>query len=106
MTFKNPQANAICECLHQTIGNLLCTLLHTNPPQNIADTNHLMDTALATVSYPARLALHHTLKVTPGTLVFQQDMLLDIPLTADFELLWQHRQVGIDKTSYKKIMPA
>lgn len=96
-TVKNPQANAICERLHQTVGNSLRTLLHTNPPQNTDDANHLMDTALATASYAARSALHHTLKVTPGALVFRRDMLLDIPLTADFELLRQRRQVVIDR---------
>ena len=33
---KNPQANAICERMHQTVGNVLRTLLHGEPPQNIA----------------------------------------------------------------------
>ncbi len=28
MTSKNPQANAICEHMHQTVGNVLRTLLH------------------------------------------------------------------------------
>jgi hypothetical protein len=30
---KNPQANAICERMHQTVGNVLWTLLHGQPPQ-------------------------------------------------------------------------
>ena len=29
---KNPQANAICEQMHQTVGNVLQTLLHGEPP--------------------------------------------------------------------------
>ncbi len=29
---KNPQSNAICERMHQTVGNILCTLTHSNPP--------------------------------------------------------------------------
>ena len=33
---KNPQSNAICEQMHQTVGNVLRTLLHGEPPQNIA----------------------------------------------------------------------
>ncbi len=29
---KNPQSNAICERMHQTVTNVLRTLVHTNPP--------------------------------------------------------------------------
>jgi len=34
-TSKNPQSNAICERMHQTVGNVLQTLVHANPPQNM-----------------------------------------------------------------------
>jgi hypothetical protein len=34
-TSKNPQSNAICERIHQTVNNVLRKLVHTNPPQNI-----------------------------------------------------------------------
>ncbi len=30
---KNPQSNAICERMHQTVTNVLRTLVHTNPLQ-------------------------------------------------------------------------
>ena len=96
-TVKNPQANSICERLHQTIGNNLRTLLHTNPPNNINDANLLIDTALATAGYSARAAMHHTLKISPGALVFHRDMLLDIPVISDLQLLQQRRQTLIDK---------
>ena len=32
-TSKNPQSNAICERMHQTVTIVLRTLVHTNPPQ-------------------------------------------------------------------------
>ena len=32
---KNPQSNAVCERMHQTLGNVLRTLLHGEPPRNI-----------------------------------------------------------------------
>jgi hypothetical protein len=32
LTSKNPQSNAICERMHQTVTNVLRTLVHTNPP--------------------------------------------------------------------------
>jgi hypothetical protein len=43
-TIKNPQVNAICERVHQTIANILRAHLHVHPPQNIADANAIMDT--------------------------------------------------------------
>ncbi len=35
-TAKNPQSNAVCERMYQTVGNVLRPLLHGEPPQNIA----------------------------------------------------------------------
>ena len=34
-TSKNPQANSICERMHQTVGNILHVNIHSNPPQNM-----------------------------------------------------------------------
>ncbi len=34
-TSKNPQSNTICERMHQTVNNVLRTLVHTYPPQNM-----------------------------------------------------------------------
>ena len=83
--------------MHLTAGNTLWTLLHVNPPQNMEDVNHLMDTTLATATYSACAAIHSTLNISPGALVFHRDMLLDIPLIADLYLLRQQRQALIDR---------
>jgi transposase InsO family protein len=95
-TVKNPQANAICERMHQSITNSLRALLHTNPPQNVESAHLLMDTALQTAAYATRVATHGTLKISPGAMIFQRDMILDIPIIADLELLRQRRQAAID----------
>ena len=49
--------------MHQTVGNLLRTLflLHTNPPQNLADANALLESALVTASRAPRATVYHTL---------------------------------------------
>jgi transposase InsO family protein len=47
----NPQANAICEQMHQVVGNILRTLLHINPPQDMDNAEALVDYALATASH-------------------------------------------------------
>ena len=46
-TSKNPQANAVCERMHQTVANVLQTLLHGNRPASETHANEIMDEALA-----------------------------------------------------------
>ena len=91
-TVKNPQANAICERLHQTVTNILRPLLHIHHPRDINQANLIMDTALQTASYSARTAIHHTLQTTLGAFAFHRDMLLNIPVIADLQLLRDKRQ--------------
>jgi hypothetical protein len=48
-TSKNPQSKVICERMHQTVNNVLRTLVHTNPPINMTQA---IDDALATAMHP------------------------------------------------------
>ena len=96
-TVKNPQANAICERLHQTIGDVLRTTLYENPPEHVLEARHMIDTALATAAYAARSSLHSTLGLSPGAIVYNRDMLLDIPVLADLAALKDKRQEVIRK---------
>jgi len=96
-TSKNPQANSICERMHQTVGNILRALQSMQPPAGVEDANRLVDTALANCVFATRAALHGTLKGSPGSLVFGRDMLLDIPLIADWNLIREWRQQIIDQ---------
>jgi hypothetical protein len=89
MTVKNPQANAVCERMHQTIKDSLRTICHSNPPQNVVTAVELVDTVLASASYASRTAVHRTLGVLPGALVFGRDMLLPIPVLTDYNLIRQ-----------------
>ena len=57
----------------------------------------IVDSALQTAVYSARTAIHSTLKISPGALAFHRDMLLNIPLIADFQLLRDKRQALIDQ---------
>ncbi len=82
-TAKNPQSNAVCERMHQTVGNVLRTLLHGNPPQNIANAVQYVDKALSIAMHAMRAGVHSTFDSSPGNLVFNRDMFLNIPLIAD-----------------------
>ena len=86
-TSRNPTANAVCERMHQTVGNVLRTLLHGNPPENLTKANELIDEALSTAMHAMRSSVHTTLGSSPGSLVFNRDMYLNIPLLADWHAI-------------------
>jgi transposase InsO family protein len=96
-TAKNPQANVICERMHQSVGNSLRVLRRWIPPAGITDARQLVDTALANAMYATRASLHSALQMTPGALSFHRDMVLNIPLVADLNLIREKRQHLIDQ---------
>jgi hypothetical protein len=69
-TSKNPQSNAICERMHQTVTNVLRTLVHTNPPQNMTQARDIIDDALATAMHAMQTTIATTLGSMPGALAF------------------------------------
>ena len=96
-TARNPQANAICECMHQAIGNTLRAMATMTPPAGIDSANLLIDTALANCLFAAQSAVHSGLQASPGSLSFSRDMILDIPMIADWQLIQQRRQQLVDQ---------
>ena len=95
-TSKNPQSNAICERMHQTVGNILRILLHKNPPVNITQARDMIDQALAQAMHATRTTVMTTLGSTPGSLAFSRDMFLNIPLIADWQAIARHREQRIN----------
>ena len=90
-TSRNPQANAICERMHQTVGNILRTLLH-GEPVNAANAAEIVDNALATATHALRTAVSRSLgNHSPGEIAFHRHMLLNLPLLADLQALHQKR---------------
>ncbi|KAL7426352.1 hypothetical protein ACHAXH_000401 [Discostella pseudostelligera] len=90
---KNPQANSICEQMHQTVGNVLHILLHGEPPKNISHAKDFVDEALSIAMHAMRAGVHTTLGSSPESLVFNRDMFLNIPLIADWTAItkkWEH----------------
>jgi hypothetical protein len=84
---KNPQANAMCKRMHQTVGNVLRTLLHSEPPQHITTAKEFVDEALSIAMHVTRAGLHTTLGSSPSSLVFNRDMFRNIPLIADWHAI-------------------
>jgi hypothetical protein len=90
--------------MHQTITNILRPFFHAHFPPTAQAANDVIDTALATASYASRASLHRSLNVSPGTLVFHRDMLLNIPLIADLTMIRERRQVLIDENLRRQNM--
>jgi hypothetical protein len=60
--------------MHQTVNNVLRTLVHTNPPCNMTQAREIIDYALATAMHAKQTTDATTLGSTPGALAFAQDM--------------------------------
>jgi hypothetical protein len=95
-TSKNPQANAVAERMHKTVGDLLRVQLNNDQLNNLQEANLLIDNVLASASYALRSTVHTTLGVSPGALIFQRDMQLNIPVVANYEMIRNRRQARID----------
>jgi hypothetical protein len=73
--------------MHQTVNNVLRTLVHTNPPQNMTQARDIIDDALATVMHTMQTTVATTLGSTPGALAFTRDMFLNMPLIGDWQAI-------------------
>ncbi|MGH7974253.1 MAG: hypothetical protein ACREBR_01910 [bacterium] len=96
---KNPQANAICERMHQTVANLLRTITLKHPPTNPQQARDLLDSCLAAASGALRIAIHTTMKISPGAAVFRRDMLLPVESLADWIFIQDNKQDLIDRNN-------
>ncbi len=92
-TIKNPQANAILECLHQVLGQMLRTsefdMAKTITPD---DVNVFLDNA----AWAIRSTYHIVLKASPGAAIFGCNMLFDIPFIANWNKIGDYRQHQTD----------
>jgi hypothetical protein len=96
-TTKNPQANAICEQMHQSVGNSLRVVWQWNPPARLNDAHALVDAALANAMYATHASYHSGIQTTAGALAFHCDMVMNIPMMSDLALVQQNRQRLIDQ---------
>jgi hypothetical protein len=94
---RNPQANAIVERAHQTLGNLIRSMeLQDNP---YFDPDDPWSGILAAASFAMRATYHTTLQATPGQLVFGRDMILNTQYLADWTAIKTRKQDLIRKNN-------
>jgi len=99
ITVRNPQANAICERVHQVIGNIIRTFeLQTN----YLDEDDPWKGILSATAFAIRCTYHTTLHSTPGQLVFGRDLIFNIQHAANWDIIRQHKQKLINKNNARE----
>jgi len=97
-TIENPQANAICERIHQVLGTMMRTseidMANSVEPADI-------DTFIDNAAWAIRSTYHTVLKASPGAAIFRWDMLFNIPFVADWKQIGEYRLHRTD-CSYKR----
>ena len=84
-TVKKPQSNAVCERMHKTIADILRHVVkEQDPPTHRRKAEQKIDNALSTCVHVLRCAVNHTIKTSPGAMIFNCNMLMNVQLIADF----------------------
>jgi hypothetical protein len=90
---KNPQANPICERVHQVLGTMMRTseidMANSVEP---ADIGTFIDNA----AWAIRSTYHTVLTASQGAAMFGRDMLFDIPFIADWKQIGEYMQSQTD----------
>jgi hypothetical protein len=90
---KIPQANAICEHIHQVTRIMMSTSeIDMAPSVEPADIDIFTDNA----AWAICSTYHTILKVSSGKAIFGQDMVFHIPVVADWKQIGDYRQCQID----------
>jgi hypothetical protein len=98
-TIKNPQANAICERVHQGLGTMMRT-----SELDMADSVHPadIDTFIDNAVWAICSTYHTVLQASPGAAIFGRDMLFDIPFVADWHKIGDYRQSQTDRSNKRE----
>jgi hypothetical protein len=97
ITTRNPQANAIIERVHQTIGNIIRTF-------NVQsmDSDDPWTGILAATMFAVRATYHTTLQASPMQLVFGRDAILNIKHISNWEHIRQRKQTRINENNKRE----
>ena len=94
ITSSNPQANAILERVHQTIGNLLCTFKVKNM---VLDEESPRDSILTSAMFVLRATVQTTMQHVPVQLVCDCNSILNQRHDIDWEIIRKQKQNLINK---------
>ena len=85
---QNLQSNGIVERAHQSIAQIVCTHVASNPLMKEEDAVNIAEDAFATAVHACCCAASLQLDcASPGSIAFGRDMMLSIPFMVDFVTL-------------------
>ncbi len=96
---KNPPLNGILECVHQVLGQMLCT---AEIDMDDSVTPNEVDVFLDNAAWAIHSTYHTVLKASPGAAIFGWDMLFNILCVADWHKIGEHRQSLTDRGNQRK----
>lgn len=90
-TVRNPQANAVLERIHQTLGNIIRTFQLQDDPymDTCMDAHDPWADILSAAMFALRATYHTTLQATPVQLVFGRDAIINTVVNTVVEANWQ-----------------
>lgn len=94
ITKRNPQANAIVERVHQTIGNMIRSFQMGSNEE--VDEEDPWSGILSAVAFAVRATVHSTTRATPMQLVFGRDAIFNVQHIADWQFVKERKQRLID----------
>ena len=98
ITPYTPTANSIIKATHKTVAQVIRTLVHLIPPKIEEEAQALVKQAIATVIHSHQCSVNSVLGgLSPGSVAFNQDMLLNLPLIIDINLLHTYCQPRLTK---------
>ena len=83
ITVRNPQANAIVERVHQTMGNMIRTFVL----QEGAQPQEAIPGIFSAIAFGICSTIHTTTRATPMQLVFGRDSILNVQHLADWRYI-------------------
>ena len=92
-TKRNPQANSMIECSHQTIGNIIRTF---TDDFGELDEQRPWYGIIAAAKFACHATVHTTLNASPTQLVFGRDAILNTTCEANWEVIRERKQKRID----------
>ena len=99
ISVRNPQANAIMERVHQTIGDIICTF---NIHQMDLDNENPWEGILSSSMFAIWYTVHTTKQHIPSQLIFGRVVIPTINQEANWQLIKQRKQVLINKGNQKE----
>jgi hypothetical protein len=100
ITVRNPQANAILERIHQTLGNIIRTFeVHK---ENKHEAEYYLEGILSAAMFALRATYHTTTQATPSQLVFGRDAILNVKFQADWDYIRSRKQQLINYNNQRE----